>query len=287
MTSNDATTEGTTRRLSPRDSVARALYIYSGNQCAFNGCTQPLITESSGFVGRIAHIHAASDGGPRANGKLTTEERREKDNLMLLCASHAAEIDAVPDCFPVDLLRKMKRDHESRFSAGLKALDELIDCGDHEQVVLPQQYFGRTDPQEVAGDREDFTQFVAALQRVPQATRRFYFMAIRRTTAPQRHAGNHRGGEVDQETLRGFMRPPMSLNDLHGYVRLLEEVDLARWQEENDEYTGRIEFRAPGEGDLVADLREFLNTKGIQEPADIIQEFSTLNFNALSHGTRP
>lgn len=281
MTLQDARTGGKTRRLSPRDSVARALYIYSGNQCAFTGCPQPLITENGGFVGRIAHIHAASDGGPRANGQLSAEQRREQKNLMLLCAVHAAEIDDVPGQFPAWMLREMKQEHESRFSAGLEALDALIDRGDQEQVTLPPHYFGRTDPEEVDGDREDFKKFIDAFQRVPSETRTFYLLSICRTTSPNLHAGRHRGGEVDHQTLLGFFER-LNQQDLERHVRLLEEVELAQWEEVGDQYTGRIEFRAPGEGDLVADLREFLTARTGQERTDTIKRFSALNFTSAS-----
>ncbi len=48
-------------RLAPKAEILRALFARSGNQCAFPGCTQPLINDKNKFIAQVCHIEAASD----------------------------------------------------------------------------------------------------------------------------------------------------------------------------------------------------------------------------------
>ncbi len=82
------------RRLMPTASVARDLYLRSGNRCAYPGCDQALMTADEVLVGRIAHIEAALPGGPRFRASMTNEERRSFENLLLMCGTHHDVIDA-------------------------------------------------------------------------------------------------------------------------------------------------------------------------------------------------
>lgn len=65
------------------------------------------------LIGEAAHITAAAPGGPRFDPSLTSEERRDADNGIWLCAACATEVDKDPDRFPVSLLRKWKLDAEA------------------------------------------------------------------------------------------------------------------------------------------------------------------------------
>lgn len=51
------------KRLRPTAETARKLYLLSGNCCAYDGCSQPLMTPDGVLVGEIAHIEAAMPGG--------------------------------------------------------------------------------------------------------------------------------------------------------------------------------------------------------------------------------
>ncbi|HPB04579.1 MAG TPA: hypothetical protein PLH00_07075, partial [Bacteroidaceae bacterium] len=110
-------------RLTPKADVIRALFARSGNQCAFPGCVQPLISERNRFIGQICHIEAALPGGERYNPKKNDEERRAYDNLLLLCYPHHIETNDV-DEYPVDTLRRFKRDHEALFEKSDFKIDE-------------------------------------------------------------------------------------------------------------------------------------------------------------------
>ena len=49
-------------RLAPKIDVLKALFARSGNQCAFPGCTQPLMNEKNKFIAQVCHIEAAMRG---------------------------------------------------------------------------------------------------------------------------------------------------------------------------------------------------------------------------------
>lgn len=114
-------------RLTPRRETIRALFALSGNQCAFPGCTQRLINDRNQFTGQICHIEAALPGGQRYNINQSDEERRAYDNLLLLCYQHHVETNDGNE-FPVDTLRRFKRDHEALFRGFDFQIDEVALC---------------------------------------------------------------------------------------------------------------------------------------------------------------
>lgn len=110
-------------RLVPKTDVLRALFARSGNQCAFPGCTQPLINAKNKFIAQVCHIEAASEGGERYNPDENDEYRRSYENLLLLCYPHHIETNDV-DEYPVERLLEVKREHEQMFLKSDFKLDE-------------------------------------------------------------------------------------------------------------------------------------------------------------------
>jgi len=90
------------------------LYSLSGNQCAFPGCNEKLFNEEGKNFSNICHIEAASPGGERYNANSTDDYRRSYENLILLCSKHHTETNNI-DKYTVDVLKKMKREHEAKF----------------------------------------------------------------------------------------------------------------------------------------------------------------------------
>ena len=89
----------------------------SGNRCAFPDCDVDLVQASNagGFVvGEEAHIVAHSIDGPRGNSPLDSEQRDELSNLILLCPTHHSAVDSAPEQYPIEVLRRIKDDHEAR-----------------------------------------------------------------------------------------------------------------------------------------------------------------------------
>jgi hypothetical protein len=61
----------------------KKLYLLSGNECAFPGCRQPIISEDGTLVAQIVHIEAAMPGGERYNDAMDDEDRRAFENLTV------------------------------------------------------------------------------------------------------------------------------------------------------------------------------------------------------------
>ena len=96
-----------------KPSTEKKLFALSKNQCYNPNCTNKLITDDKKDVlAKIAHIEAASPNGPRYNLNMADDERRDFDNLILLCDEHHIEIDSHPDEFPTELLKEWKMLHE-------------------------------------------------------------------------------------------------------------------------------------------------------------------------------
>ena len=64
----------------------------------------------------MAHIFAASEGGPRAYAELSQEERGSYANLILLCPTCHTTIDKAPNDFPDELISRWKQDHVRRIA---------------------------------------------------------------------------------------------------------------------------------------------------------------------------
>jgi hypothetical protein len=80
-------------------------------------------------VGTAAHIHAASEGGPRYDPLQTRESRRSLDNGIWLCRSCGTKIDSDSSAYPPELLRKWKTDAldraRARFGKRVATFDDV------------------------------------------------------------------------------------------------------------------------------------------------------------------
>lgn len=110
-------------RLTPKTDVMRALFARSGNQCAFPGCTQPLINERNLFIAQMCHIEAALPDGERYNPDQTDEDRRGYDNIVLLCYPHHIETNDT-SVYTTEKLRRIKFEHEAIFEKSDFKIDE-------------------------------------------------------------------------------------------------------------------------------------------------------------------
>jgi hypothetical protein len=111
----------TVKRLAPTSETVRRLYLLSGNQCAFPGCNHPIILDDGEYVGELCHICAAERGGERFDENQTNEERRQFDNLTLMCHAHHVLTNDVSQYTP-DRMQEIKAEHEHRFAAGLASM---------------------------------------------------------------------------------------------------------------------------------------------------------------------
>jgi hypothetical protein len=126
-------------RLSPKADVLRALFARSGNRCAFPGCTSSLINERNQFIAQVCHIEAAEEGGERFNPRQTDEERRQYENLLILCYPHHVETNDV-DAYPAQMLLEIKATHEQNFEKNPFKIDESVL---HKIALEMEQYWSR------------------------------------------------------------------------------------------------------------------------------------------------
>lgn len=92
--------------------------------CAFPGCRAWLIVPATAqdqaqVIGKICHIVAHSDAGPRGDPSFPEEDREAPENLILLCGTHHDTVDVQPNTFTSDDLRRWKREHEAWVAATL------------------------------------------------------------------------------------------------------------------------------------------------------------------------
>lgn len=161
-------------RKKPTYPTLRALYVNSGNQCAFPGCTQPLINRKLQYIGQTCHIEAAEPGGERYNPDSDDEERRSYENLLLLCYPHHVETDDEVE-FDTEAMRKMKWDHEKNVASSDFKVNEsevesiiremvrywdrikLVNTTDHENAISDLQMDAMSEAcfKEIHGRAED------------------------------------------------------------------------------------------------------------------------------------
>jgi len=64
-------------------------------------------------IGVAAHIKAAAAGGPRFDATQSAAARSAIDNGIWLCANCSRLVDTEPSVYPVEILDRWKRDHET------------------------------------------------------------------------------------------------------------------------------------------------------------------------------
>lgn len=104
--------------------ILRRLYAHSGNQCAYPGCSAPLFEDNGLLTGECCHIEAYSPLGARYNPQQSDEERNGFNNLLLLCSRHHKIVDSDINAYTVEILKRMKNDHEMKYDAGNLVLTE-------------------------------------------------------------------------------------------------------------------------------------------------------------------
>ncbi|MDO9578888.1 MAG: hypothetical protein Q7J16_13475 [Candidatus Cloacimonadales bacterium] len=98
----------------------KRLYALSGNRCAFPGCERTFVNwEDDTNFSNICHIEDANPDTHKAdrfNPNMLDKERAEYQNLILFCPNHHIETND-PSKYSVEILRKMKRDHEKKIAS--------------------------------------------------------------------------------------------------------------------------------------------------------------------------
>lgn len=111
-----------TTRVELSASTKRRVWADSGGYCANQGHRARLFVDDSDVdFGELAHIIAASTGGPRdvPVDEVDLASRASHGNVVLLCANCHTVIDKDPDSFPAEMLRQWKAYHLSRLTEAL------------------------------------------------------------------------------------------------------------------------------------------------------------------------
>jgi len=110
-----------TKRKDIPDPVTNRLYSLSGNQCAFPGCTNP-VTYQEGpgekpvTLAQRAHLVGVGRQGPRSKASPLSDDPNAIENLTLLCGVHHPIVDNNPRIYSVEVLAKIKADHEAKMA---------------------------------------------------------------------------------------------------------------------------------------------------------------------------
>lgn len=98
----------------PSLSTIKALFARSHNQCAFPGCSVPIVEDTGTVTAEICHIRSLRPRGPRYDKNQTPEERNSAANLILMCGRHHKIIDTEIRKYTSATLLKIKQEHEGR-----------------------------------------------------------------------------------------------------------------------------------------------------------------------------
>ncbi len=109
--------------------------------------------------GELAHIHAVSAGGPRHKIGMTTEEKNNIENLMLLCEEHHHLIATNPSDYGEAYLVDRKRKHEAR----IRNVPEISE----DQTCRMVSFFSNIDHQEVFNSERLFKDAVLSAELIP------------------------------------------------------------------------------------------------------------------------
>jgi hypothetical protein len=168
------------KRLNPTPTTRRQLFLLSRNECAFPGCSQKMIDEYGHYIGKICHIEAANVGGERFNSNQNNEDRRQIQNLILMCGTHHDVTDNV-NRYPVSVMKNIKSDHES------------VALNDHNQSRIAENFLDISLSNSIEYpknlemldlsycEQEFFTEansFIQSFSRLPSSTRSFYANAL-------------------------------------------------------------------------------------------------------------
>lgn len=106
----------------------KKLFSRSGNRCAFPDCDVIFFSEESeNNLSNICHIEDANPNTHKAdryNPAMTDDQRRDYNNLILLCPNHHKITDDL-DIYTVQALKNMKSDHEDWVRENLKPKDAI------------------------------------------------------------------------------------------------------------------------------------------------------------------
>jgi hypothetical protein len=86
-------------------------------------------------IGKICHIVAHSDIGPRGDPGYPPEKREDPENLILMCGTHHDVIDVQPNDYTTADLRRWKRERDEWFETRLSDAVVALTFAELDQVT--------------------------------------------------------------------------------------------------------------------------------------------------------
>jgi hypothetical protein len=109
--------------------VTKQLFALSRNECAFAGCARQLVRDDGIVAGKICHIRASGEKGPRHDKTWPPEQLDSFENLLLLCQEHHDLIDKGNVLeWTIERLEKMKATHEAGGKGEVRGDEDRV-CG--------------------------------------------------------------------------------------------------------------------------------------------------------------
>ncbi|OCZ69742.1 hypothetical protein A9F99_09165 [Acinetobacter pittii] len=251
------------------------------------------------FIGQVCHIEAANKKGQRFNPRMTNEERRDFENLILLCANHHIITNDVNE-FPVNVLKNMKAAHEQKFSSDIlieRMLDGLKDYSKgttFEKVINLNHLFKTLDPQskyqrtakEIEDECDLFNETIQNYLNLSLPTRKIFAIGLDRSHYEYsrfRHSSdklyvdfneieNAMGGYPARQKIKSAFDEIIG----HGLMYIDEDVQI-----EDGIYRSMLCYRTVSREDAEMDV--WLNIKRfcVKENYDVTIFINDLNFSIL------
>lgn len=254
------------KRLKPTPDTLRELYLKSGNQCAFPGCNELIIDKNGVFIGEVCHIEAAKTGGERFNEEQSNDDRRKFSNLMLMCHKHHKVTDDV-EKYTVDVLKKMKEEHEKKFTnIEQKIGDSIKDYCEEDNILLPKtlsgmnEYFGWGQTQEDLNYTINcIREFAEILKKIPYETRKIFSIICKRVEKEKILGGVTKFKVLPSEIQKACK---LDFNNLRENLRILEKYKMCFLENDFDEGEYIYLNREPYDGGWI-DIYDYFNDKNI------------------------
>lgn len=140
-----------------KESTAKNLFALSRNHCARPECNAQLVLKNSVNLGVICHIEGEKPNSARHNPNMDDEQRRDINNLIVLCNNCHTIIDMDVDTYTTDKLKEMKKNHESKEGELLELTDEQLQKIMEKERIRVQQINMIGDGTQIATQEGDVT----------------------------------------------------------------------------------------------------------------------------------
>lgn len=241
-----------------------------------------MVNEFGQLIAEVCHIEAANELGQRFNKKQSNEDRRQFENLILLCQRHHTETDDIAR-FTTPVMKQMKASHEAKASVANTPNDAIqqrfIDQSTSLNLNLPVN-FQQLDLSGVESSFfSDACKIMNAVAALPSLTRSLYAYAL----------ANGRVGDLSIycDPIELSQRLNAQHQDLLSHFSILESYGLMWMPEHRDDWddspnwAARSYFRQFDRDDNGIYFLTLVCKRFERDKAVLVDIFESLNFQLL------